>query len=169
MARPLPAPAQLRNGSNGHVPGRPTSAAAILLHPAPVPAESASAPESDEAQELGILREENAAGCGRCAWNWSSALHEASLPGHAGGGDRLKEYEAMVEEKTEMIRQQHEQLQELQAVIAELECKPARGRRTPARRRPRTTSWLSVRNWNVIVGKSRKTSRPSCSKCARWK
>jgi chromosome segregation ATPase len=93
------------------------------VHQAPDPVESAPDPESDESQELISLREENEQLRALCT-ELEQALHEASLPGHASGEDRLKEYEAMFEEKTEMIRQQHEQMQELQAVVAELECKP---------------------------------------------
>jgi chromosome segregation ATPase len=123
MARPLPAPTQIRNGANGHVNGRTAAAAATLLHPEPISVESAAEPESEEAQELLTLREENEQLRALCV-ELEQALHEASLPGHAGGEDRLKEYEAMLEEKTEMIRQQHEQMQELQATVAELECQP---------------------------------------------
>jgi chromosome segregation ATPase len=123
MARPLPAPTQSRNGSNGYANGRTAAAAASLLHSAPAPEGRASEPETDEATELDLLREENEQLRALCT-ELEQALHEASLPGHAGGEDRLKEYEAMLEEKTEMIRQQHEQLQELQAVVAELECQP---------------------------------------------
>jgi chromosome segregation ATPase len=120
MARPLPAPTQFRNSSNGHSNERPAAVAA-LLHPAP--AMSAPDPEPDELQELDGVRQENAQLRALCV-ELEQALHEACLPGHAGGEDRLKEYEAMLEEKTEMIRQQHEQLQQLRAVVAEMECQP---------------------------------------------
>lgn len=124
MARPLPAPTQVRNGANGHVHGR---TAASLVHSALAPGESATEPESDERQVLLTLREENEQLRALCV-ELEQALHEASLPGHASGEDRLKEYEAMLEEKTEMIRQQHEQIQELKGAVAELECQP--GNRT---------------------------------------
>jgi chromosome segregation ATPase len=123
MARPLPAPTQIRNGANGHVNGRTAAAAASLLHSAETPTKIAVEPEADEVQDLLTLREENEQLRALCV-ELEQALHEASLPGHAGGEDRLKEYEAILEEKTEMIRQQHEQMQQLQAVVAELECQP---------------------------------------------
>ena len=123
MARPLPAPTQSRTGSNGHANSRPAAGVAALLKPSPAPDVSETEPKSGELPEIDGLREENAQLRALCL-ELEQALHEASLPGHAGGADRLKEYEAMLEEKTEMIRQQHEQLQELQGVIAELECQP---------------------------------------------
>jgi chromosome segregation ATPase len=121
MARPLPAPTQSRSDSNGHANGRP---AAALLRPISAPVADAPEPGSEESPELENLREENEQLRALCV-ELEQALHEASLPGHASGEDRLKEYEALLEEKTEIIRQQHEQLQELQAVVAEKECQPA--------------------------------------------
>jgi chromosome segregation ATPase len=123
MARSLHAPTQTRNGSNGYANGRTTAAAASLLHPASEPIDAAPKPELDESQERDGLREENEQLRALCV-ELEQALHEASLPGHAGGEDRLKEYEEMLEEKTATIRQQHEQLQKLQAVVAEMECQP---------------------------------------------
>ena len=119
MARPLPSPSQFRGGLNGNANGRPAAAAA-LLHPSPPPAPSDEAPTADELQELERLREENNQLRALCL-ELEQALHESTQNAADGGDDeRLQEHEALLEEKTEIIRQLHEQLQEVQAELEAL-------------------------------------------------
>ncbi len=118
MARPLPAPTSLRGGSNGVANGRPSATA--TLHPAHDDAVVAAAASAEERLELERLREENAQLRALCL-ELEQALHEATQNAAAHGEDRIKEYETLLDEKTEIIRQLHEQVQELQGVAAELE------------------------------------------------
>lgn len=127
MARPLPSPKLARGGLNGTPNGRPTAAAAALLHPAPPPEAEEAGPTSEELQELERLREENEQLRALCL-ELEQALNEATQ--HAAEGDdeeSVKEYEALLDEKTELIRQLHEQLQEAQAVAAELDAQSGAG------------------------------------------
>ena len=128
MARPLPSPNALRGGMNGTLNGRPT--AASLLHPAPPAPPAEAVPTPEEMQELEHLREENTQLRALCL-ELEQALHEATQNAAGGGADeRLQEFEALLDEKTEMIRQLHEQLQEMQAVAAEQEAQA--GARAPS-------------------------------------
>ena len=119
MARPLPSPKLARGGLNGTTNGRPAAAAAALLHPAPPPVPEEAGPTSEELQELERLREENEQLRALCI-ELEQALNEATQHAAEGGDEeRVKEYEALLDEKTELIRQLHEQLQEAQAAAAE--------------------------------------------------
>ncbi len=111
MARPLPSPSQFRGGLNGTPNGRAT--AASLLHPAPPPEPEEAGPTSEELQELDRLREENEQLRALCL-ELEQALNEAAPHGECDE-ERVKEYEALLDEKTEIIRQLHEQLQEAAA------------------------------------------------------
>src|SRR5262245_48078101 len=117
MGRPLSTPDQVRGGSkNG------TYQARYSLDDAPrIPQEVA--------EELELLRTENLQLRTLCA-ELEQALHEATqLTGDAGAADeRLREYEQMMEEKSETIRQLHQQLQEAQALLEEVESKPEQPR-----------------------------------------
>ena len=86
-------------------------------------------PTSDELQELERLREENTQLRALCL-ELEQALHEATQHAAEGGDEEhVKEYEALLDEKTETIRQLHEQLQEAQAVAAGLDAQS--GARSP--------------------------------------
>ena len=147
---------------NGTPNGRPAAAAA-LLHPAPPPEPAEAGPTSEELQELERLREENEQLRALCL-ELEQALHEATQHAAEGGGeDSVKEYEALLDEKTEIIRQLHEQLQEAQALAAELDAQS--GAHSPgARRRPGAARGRVAdpqRGAGGAKGDScRKTSRP---------
>ncbi len=140
MARPLPAPSTIRSGFNGATNGRPTAG---LLHPTAVQ-EPAGPPaaSAEELQELERLREESAQLRALCL-ELEQALHEATQHASAHGEDRTKEYEALLEEKTEIIRQLHEQVQELQAAAADLQA-PSAARPTNAGPAPREDDLLAL-------------------------
>jgi hypothetical protein len=133
MARPLPTPEPHRSGVNGNHQGRPPGAAhlhsslleeaqgnfpgdLVLDSIAPPPGE---APGPDLVRELDHLRAENAqlrALCGEL----EQALQEATQhPSGSGWEEQAREYEALLEEKSEMIRRLHQQLQEAQAALQE--------------------------------------------------
>jgi DNA repair exonuclease SbcCD ATPase subunit len=90
----------------------------------------------DASPELESLRSENAQLRSLCV-ELEQALQEAtsSQPPAGGGGfgeDRAREYEQLLEEKSEMIRELHQQLQEAQSIVAELEGQLASGPSRPA-------------------------------------
>jgi DNA repair exonuclease SbcCD ATPase subunit len=113
-----------------------------LAHPAGEPSqepESASAPSAapEELSELDQLRLENEQLRGLCV-ELEQALHEASQHHEAARSaeERLADYEALVEEKNEMIRKLAQELQETQAALQELD---ANGRNPePAAPKPHT-------------------------------
>jgi chromosome segregation ATPase len=76
----------------------------------------------DELLELEHLRSENTQLRSLCI-ELEQALQEAAQ--HEGGpadwDERVKEYEALLEEKSDMIRQLHQQLHDAQTVVADLE------------------------------------------------
>jgi hypothetical protein len=78
----------------------------------------------DDSPESELLRQENEQLRGLCA-ELEQALQEASnrpaLTGSNAIDDRFREYEALLEEKSEMIRQLHQQLQHAMGVVADLE------------------------------------------------
>jgi myosin heavy subunit len=113
MARPLPAPTSIRGGTNGSTNGRPT-AGALLHAAAPEPPPDAADEALDEVEEIEQLREENTQLRSLCL-ELEQALHESATHGPGTGDERVAEYEALLDEKTEIIRQQAEHLQQLQA------------------------------------------------------
>jgi hypothetical protein len=95
--------------ANGTPPGRPTAAHAP--QPDPVGAQGK--------EELEALHNENGQLRALCA-ELEQALQEAAQ--QHGGADleaQLKEYEQLLEEKSEVIRQLHQQVQKLQQALAE--------------------------------------------------
>lgn len=159
MARPLPAPESQRGGLNGAHHGRTAApaldelrrVAAELTGHSDLGAEDVELPGlevMDEAPagggkprpeagdllaELHHLRAENVQLRELCA-ELEQALQEAS---HEGGGvseDKAREYEALLDEKSEMIRQLHQQLQEVQAALEEKAAAPQRPAGVPATR-----------------------------------
>jgi hypothetical protein len=110
MARPLSTPADpYRAGSNGNYPGR----------------FNLNEPEPNLHEELESLRNENGQLRSLCA-ELEQALHEAAQqPLDNGGADeRLREFEELLEEKSETIRQLHQQLQDAQVALDEAQNKP---------------------------------------------
>jgi chromosome segregation ATPase len=130
MARPLPIPDPLRNGSNGNHPVRPAPAGPLHLHPVTVPGMPASIDDVDllaedglssaEAAEFVQVRSENAQLRALCV-ELEQALHEATQQMHPDQEQQIRDYEGVVEEKNDMIRQLHQQLQEMQAAFEEVE------------------------------------------------
>jgi chromosome segregation ATPase len=117
MARPLPAPNKLRGGTNGPGSTRPAGAGVVQEAPA-----ASATPE--QLQELAQLRDENGQLRALCL-ELEQALHEATQAASAHGEDRAKDYEAVLEEKTEVIRQLHEQIEKMQSSQAEHESQAA--------------------------------------------
>jgi chromosome segregation ATPase len=79
----------------------------------------------DQAHEIELLRTENNQLRGLCV-ELEQALQEAtSREGGPVSGERLKEYDALLEEKSEMIRQLHQQLQQAHGMVADLEAQIA--------------------------------------------
>jgi DNA repair exonuclease SbcCD ATPase subunit len=138
MARPLPVSDPHRGGPNGSAARRPGSAPLV-----DTAAENAAhAPRSepvlsaDERQELEHLRAENAQLRGLCI-ELEQALQEAS--GGADGAsweERVKEYEGLLEEKSETIRALHQKVQELQEALEAAAARPAPADDPPAEGRP---------------------------------
>src|SRR5262249_28583350 len=89
-------------------------------------------PARESLLDLHALRAENAQLRQLCA-ELEQALHEATQP----GGDlenRLREFEALVEEKSQTIRELHAQVLEARRVAADLEAQLVRAAEAPAAR-----------------------------------
>jgi chromosome segregation ATPase len=113
MARPLAASDHGRGGKNGHASGRQAAPLHELIFDEIDP-NSAEAAEADGEQ----LQAENTQLRELCA-ELEQALQEATAhPGSGGEETEVKEYEALLEEKTEVIRGLHEQIQELETALA---------------------------------------------------
>lgn len=99
----------------------------------------------DEAQELDMLRGENDQLRTLCL-ELEQALQEASHLGDQGSEERFREYEGMLEEKTETIRQLHQDLQHAHSVVAEMEAQlqEALAARPPAGPAPREEELLAL-------------------------
>jgi chromosome segregation ATPase len=120
MAKPLPATGARRNGalgallhspSNGAVQEVEKPDAGLIDYSDDVPA------ACDDAE---LLRAENEQLRALCT-ELEQALQEASQQGDPNYEDRIREYDALLDEKSETIRGLHQQLQDAQAMIAELE------------------------------------------------
>jgi chromosome segregation ATPase len=125
MAKPLPVSDPLRGASNG-APARPGDrriegrASHAGVNPALVQ-------PSDDTQEMERLRDENNQLRALCL-ELEQALQEAATGGSGGqaeDGGQLREYESVLEEKSETIRQLHQQIEELQAALADAEARVA--------------------------------------------
>src|SRR5579875_671852 len=105
MARPLPLTEPHRSGTNG-TPG------------------ISSGPSTDDSAELENLRAENAQLRTLCQ-ELEQALQEAVGQIRPDLEQQVRDYEAVLEEKNEMIRQLHQQVQELQAALEVAEASAA--------------------------------------------
>jgi DNA repair exonuclease SbcCD ATPase subunit len=88
-------------------------------------------PGPDDLQEMDRLRDENNQLRSLCL-ELEQALQEvANRPGgddaEAGTGDQLREYEALLEERSETIRRLHQQIEELEAALSDAEARTAEG------------------------------------------
>ncbi len=106
-----------------------------------------SRPAPDPTIEIEHLRAENAQLRTLCH-ELEQALHEATQQVDQGAEARCKEYEALVEEKSETIRALHLQLEEAHAAMAELEAQGGKNqsasRSTPAGPVPREDELLAL-------------------------
>jgi hypothetical protein len=135
MARPLPNPVQHRNGTNGSHSGRPASSGAFHLHAVngdearssfdsqdslPADGRDGSGLSAAESAELEHLQAENAQLRALCL-ELEQALQEAAQQIKPDLEQQIREYDAVLEEKNDMIRQLHQKLQEVQAAWEEAE------------------------------------------------
>ena len=156
MGNPLANPDPHRNGINGSHAGCLTPADGALLH-APrldetmnhlaengtghlTPGGKAGLDAgTDLQQELETLRSENDQLRALCV-ELEEALQEATQQqGGASWDERVKEYEALLEEKSDMIRQLHQQLQEARTALAEAESRAEQAPPPPVVQRPANT------------------------------
>jgi chromosome segregation ATPase len=131
MARPLSTQDAPRGGSNG----RPSSSTDIAVTDLEAAKRAKARPEFvlDQLQENDRLRGENAELRALC-FELEQALQEASQQEQGGGSDaavRMREYESLLEEKTETIRNLHQQLQETQANLQDAEAQAAQAAQAP--------------------------------------
>jgi hypothetical protein len=148
MARPLSTPEPHRGGINGDYQGsahpNDLSRQGGQHRPADGPGDnpSASGPEggADGRQELEHLRAENAQLRSLCG-ELEQALQEAAQPADPQWEARVQEYEMLLEEKSDMIRQLHQQLQGAEATVAEAGAARPRAHDGPA---PREEELLSL-------------------------
>jgi DNA repair exonuclease SbcCD ATPase subunit len=100
----------------------------------------------DEMQELEILVHENAQLRNLCL-ELEQALHEATQQQDQRSDDeRLRDYEAMLEEKSDTIRQLHQELQNAHSIVADMEAQlnDAMEHRPPTGPAPREEELLAL-------------------------
>lgn len=113
MARSLPMKDPTRNGTNSSYLRSPSTGA---VQEAEKPGED----HMDLGGDVGLLRAENDQLRALCT-ELEQALQEAAQQGDQNYEDRIREYEALLEEKSETIRHLHQQVQDAQTLVAELE------------------------------------------------
>ncbi len=122
MGKPLSAAEKSRNGFAGSLrsPSKNGVRELAKVTEAPIDIEGEAAVAAG-AEELAQLQHENEQLRSLCT-ELEQALQEASAQhGDQNYEDRFREYDALLEEKTETIRQLHQQLQDAQATIADME------------------------------------------------
>jgi peptidoglycan hydrolase CwlO-like protein len=153
MARPLPLPDPHRTGVNGNHLTRPLPAGPMHFHSAVIdegqapadgldlePIEAPRPPAAGthagqvtiprnhldpvEAAELQHLRGENEQLRALCL-ELEQALQEAAQQISPDLGQQVREYEAIIEEKNEVIRQLHQKMEDLQAALQAQEARAA--------------------------------------------
>ena len=146
MARPLASPAQHRNGTNNIHSGRPASSGALHLHangdearasfdgkeshPADVRDEAGAGLSAADVAELDLLRAENSQLRALCL-ELEQALQEAAQQIKPDLEEQIREYDSVLEEKNEMIRQLHQKLQEVQVAWEEAEARAGQAQPQP--------------------------------------
>jgi len=121
MANPLTAKELPRSGSSSH--HRSPSGAVVqeVVSAAANPnGPQAHAQPGAAARNEELIRAENEQLRALCA-ELEQALQEAAQQSDPNYEDRIREFEALLDEKTETIRELHQQLQNAQGTIAELE------------------------------------------------
>ena len=144
MARPLSAPDTHRNGTHGAFNIR----AALAEAPATAADTHATngkarAAEADATETVALQNAELRALCNEL----EQALQEASQQGQTSvWEERVREYEALLEEKNEVIRNLHQDLQSAQCAVAEAEmaANAAPAKRTPSGPLPREDELLAL-------------------------
>jgi chromosome segregation ATPase len=120
MARPLPLTDSRKIGTNGAAGTRPSSTGPLHLHPDTVD-ESHETKErrgskADQFAEVELVRAENAQLRALCQ-ELEQALQEAAQQLRPDLEQQVREAEAVLEEKNEVIGQLHKQVQELQTAL----------------------------------------------------
>jgi len=127
MAKPLPVSDPHRTAGNGP-PARPGDRRAEGREARAEVASPAYAAGADDLQEAGRLRDENAQLRSLCL-ELEQALQEASSRGGgdegSGASDQNRDFEALLEEKSETIRRLHQHVEELQAALTDAEARAA--------------------------------------------
>ncbi len=130
MVRPLPPSDHPRSGTNGHPQDRAPVAGVATTQPDSAPGLTRATLGPDEQVELEHLRAENAQLRTLCL-ELEQALQEAAQQQAVAADERIKEYEALLDEKTDMIRTLHEQLQQSKAALEEAEAKRTEAAQAP--------------------------------------
>jgi hypothetical protein len=147
MAKPLSSPDVQRSGSNGayNIRAALAEVAAGEPHGKPHAAEAEA-----EAGDGDPLRRENDELRALCA-ELEQALQEATQQNAGSDGrnnpdERMREYDALLEEKNEVIRSLHQDLQAAQCALAEAEAAAAQGpqKRVPTGPIPREEELLAL-------------------------
>jgi chromosome segregation ATPase len=134
MVSPLPPSDHGRRGINGHPQDRTATAQHGSAHGG---ARAALVPE--EQVELEHLRGENAQLRTLCL-ELEQALQEATQQQATAADERLKEYEALLDEKSDVIGTLHQQLQQTKAALEEAEAKFAEAEQAPQAPAPRAAA-----------------------------
>jgi hypothetical protein len=143
MAKPLSAPDSHRNGTHGAFNIRAALADATA---AEVPAAPTSKPRPVEVETAENLRAENAELRALCH-ELEQALQEATQQSkHGENADRIGEYDALLEEKNEVIRNLHQDLQAAHCALADAEAaaNAAPVKRVPTGPLPREEELLAL-------------------------
>jgi chromosome segregation ATPase len=134
MARPLPLTDPRRSGVNGIHGTRPAPNGPLHLHAAALDDshEMSERPEpaTDEFADLEHVRAENTQLRALCQ-ELEQALQEAAQQLRPDLEKQVRDYEAVLEEKNELIGQLHQQVKELQAALQEVGPKAAHTASSP--------------------------------------
>jgi DNA repair exonuclease SbcCD ATPase subunit len=146
MVRPLSTPDLHRGGANGHLNGGRAEVVGRGDHTALLHGRHAAATLAEDPAELEQFRAENGQLRALCL-ELEQALHESTQ--HRGGAegaeDRLKEYESLLDAKSDTISQLAQQAQDLQTCVADLEQQLAQAEaRRPSGPTPREDELLAL-------------------------
>jgi predicted nucleic acid-binding Zn-ribbon protein len=125
MARPLPLTDSQRNGTNGFHGARTAPLESLHLHSSSEDEIREVADRTDSAAaDLELVRAENAQLRALCQ-ELEQALQEAAQQLRPDLEQQVREYDAVLEEKNELIGRLHQQVQELQAALESAKASPA--------------------------------------------